>query len=548
MQRSSLTLALLLSALPFAGFAACSAAPDDNGFTSGNGSGGAGNGVGNGQGGGLLTVGVGGGGGGSTIIETCEQAEAAKSYIGCDFWPTVVANNVWSIFDYAVVVANAGDEQADVTVTRGGNTVAQDTVPANGLKTIYLPWVPELKGPDADECGSATPLSSTVKLANGAYHLVTSRPVTVYQFSALEYGPQGGPPGKNWSACPSYNCFFPMDCFSYSNDASLLLPSTALTGNYRVTGLPGWSGASISAYIAITGTQNTTNVTVSLTGAGVIQGGSGIPSANGGGQVTFTLQAGEVAEILGTPDSDLSGSLVQADKPVQVIFGLPCVNIPESATACDHIEESVFPAETLGRRYFVNMPSGPEGSPVGQVVRIYGNVDNTALTYPAGTPPGAPATINAGQVVDLGPVSQNFEIAGDKEFAVGMFQMGASAVGGASGRGDPAQSLATAVEQYRTKYVFLAPMDYEVNYVDVVMPLDATISIDGMPVAGAPTPIGSGFGVAHVQLGPGNQGQHVLEATAPVGIQVLGYGSYTSYQYPGGSDLNVIAPPPGQVE
>src|ERR1700736_3592530 len=37
---------------------------------------------------------------------SCEGAAVAKSYIGCDYWPTVVANNVWSTFDYAVVVAN----------------------------------------------------------------------------------------------------------------------------------------------------------------------------------------------------------------------------------------------------------------------------------------------------------------------------------------------------------------------------------------------------------------------------------------------------------
>jgi hypothetical protein len=36
---------------------------------------------------------------------TCAQAAMQRSYVGCDYWPTVVANTVWSIFDYAVVVA-----------------------------------------------------------------------------------------------------------------------------------------------------------------------------------------------------------------------------------------------------------------------------------------------------------------------------------------------------------------------------------------------------------------------------------------------------------
>jgi hypothetical protein len=488
-----------------------------------------------------------GGGGPTGDIKTCEQAAQAKSYIGCDFWPTVVQNNVWSIFDYAVVVANAGDQLATVTVERNGAGVASATIAPDQLAKLYLPWVPELKGPDFDECTAVLPPSGTVRVNGGAYHLVSDRPVTVYQFNALEYGPAGGPPGKDWSQCPASACG--LECFSYSNDASLLLPSTAMTGNYRVAGLPGWPIAAMSPYIAITGTAAGTNVKVKTAANAQIQGGGGLQAIGGGQEVTFTLGAGDVVEMLGTPDSDLSGSLVQADKPVQVIFGVPCIFIPQDAPACDHIEESVFPAETLGKHYFVTVPTGPAGQPVQHVVRIFGNVDGTTLSYPGGGPLGAPGSLSAGQVVDLGLVSQDFEIVGDHEFSVATFQVGASIVdpiGGLEQRGDPAQSFATTVEQFRVKYVFLAPSDYPVNFVDVVMPVDASVSIDGQPVSATVTPISSGFGVARVQLGPGQNGAHVLESSAPVGIQVLGYGSFTSYQYPGGSDLKAIAPPPPQ--
>ena len=51
---------------------------------------------------------------------TCDEAATRHTYVGCDYWPTVVANNVWSVFDYAVVVANAGDQHADVHVTGNG--------------------------------------------------------------------------------------------------------------------------------------------------------------------------------------------------------------------------------------------------------------------------------------------------------------------------------------------------------------------------------------------------------------------------------------------
>jgi hypothetical protein len=218
--------------------------------------------------------------------------------------------------------------------------------------------------------------------------------------------------------------------------------------------------------------------------------------------------------------------------------------------ACDHLEQSVFPAETLGKHYFVAPPTSPHGAVIGHVVRLVGNVDGTSLAYPSGgSPKGAPSTLNAGQVVDLGIVSSAFEIAGDHEFAVATFMLGGSLAdpGADQGEqlGDPSQSNAIAVEQYRTKYVFLAPTGYLESYVDITAPMNTGLVLDGTPLCASPTPIGSsGYGVSRVLLGPGNDGAHVMTSTAPVGIQVIGYGLYTSYQYPGGLNLAVIAPPP----
>src|SRR5262245_982694 len=59
---------------------------------------------------------------GSPTLATCADATAAKSYVGCDYWPTITGNNVWSIFDYAVVVANASGQQANITITGPNGT------------------------------------------------------------------------------------------------------------------------------------------------------------------------------------------------------------------------------------------------------------------------------------------------------------------------------------------------------------------------------------------------------------------------------------------
>ncbi|HEX7664996.1 MAG TPA: hypothetical protein VF407_10805, partial [Polyangiaceae bacterium] len=96
---------------------------------------------------------------------------------------------------------------------------------------------------------------------------------------------------------------------------------------------------------------------------------------------------------------------------------------------------------------------------------------------------------------------------------------------------------------------FLAPNDYDESYADIVGPSDAAPVVDGTAVTAAFTAIsGSTFGVWRVKLGTGPKGDgaHTLTSTQPVGLQVVGYGDYTSYQYPGGLNLNLItaAPPP----
>lgn len=494
---------------------------------------------------------------------TCAEAAASKSYVGCDYWPTVLANNVWSIFDYAVVVANAGTATAQVTVTGPGGVNQTQTVQAGALTKFFLPWVKELKGADSDSCGSSVPITTSTLATGAAYHLVSTVPVIVTQFNALEYQGAGGPPGKSWASCPGNATCTDMNnpnygqtigCYSFTNDSSLLLPSTALTGNARVIAYPGetetggtMSTPIMASTLTITGVTASTHVKVLLSKTADLVAGPGVPATPAGGELDLTLNAGDVAQLVTDLGDtyDLSGTLVQADQPVQVISGAPCDQVPESAPACDHLEQSVFPAETLGKQYFVTVPTAPTGIPLGHVVRMVGNVDGTTLTYAPSNPGQCPATLDAGQVVDCGVVSNDFEVTGSSEFVVASFQLGGSLVDPAGGLGDPSQSLFASVEQYRVKYVFLAPEDYSENWMDVVMPQDAQLWLDGTMITPAsPSPIAAGYQVARLGLMAGNGGAHTLLASKPVGVQVLGYGEYTSYQYPGGLNLALIAPPP----
>jgi len=532
----------------------------------------------NGSGGSGSTINVGAnggdtGGGDTDNPATCAEAADNRTYVGCEFWPTVNYNPVYTDFDFAVVLANGGGTEATIEVTGPGGFSASDTVPAGGLTTVILPWVAELKGPEFSRVNTSTGRATASVLAPAsAYRVTSSVPVTAWQFNPLQY--------KKPIAEVSGGCgtqFGTMDCYSASNDASLLLPTTAMTQAYRVFtraglfgGSPGQAYTSATSGVAITATADATTVTVQLSptcAAGVFSGtgsclaaGTGVTAAVAGDIVDFTLDAGDVLQLLGEQaagdslvHADLSGTVINSTLPVQVIGFNPISNVPDVPNA-DHLEETVLPAEVLGTEYVVVPPTSPSGVVKGgHMVRIYGNVDGTMLTYDT-KPTGAPDTIDAGDVVEFGPSLDMFKVTGSASFAVGSFMLGGQLQGDGvcpdfPCSGDPSFSMMVTPQQFRKQYTFLAPVDYDKNYADVLVPDGATVTLDGAPLTGAPTAIGAtGWSVVREPLGPGEGGAHRLESDQPIGLQVMGFGHASSYYYPGGLRLELIAPPPTIVK
>ena len=511
------------------------------------------------------STGGGSNGGDDDNPATCAQAEASKSYIGCEFWPTITYNPVYTDFDFAVVLANGGATDATVTVTGNGQNISE-TVPAGGLKAIILPWVMELKGGEfsrANTSGSR-PTASVLKVG-GAYRVASDVPVTAWQFNPLQYKKPIAAITGGGGLCGTQ--FGTADCYSASNDASLLIPTSAMTNSYRVftrSEIQSVNGGfnSASGGMAITATKDGTSVQVQLgpnckTGMAdnCIAAGTGVAAADASAVVTYTMNAGDVLELLGKPGAfeddphaDVSGSIVVSDKPVQVIGFNPISNIPNSTVAnADHIEELVLPAEVLGKSYIVAAPTSPSGAAKGgHIVRFFGNVDGTTLTYDT-KPAGAPDTLAAGQVVEIGPLLTPFMVTGTQPFEVGSFMQGGQAQGSGACpnfpcSGDPAFSVEVTPEQFRKQYTFLAPSDYDVNFADVLIPDGAVVTIDGAPLTGTNEPVTAGWTLQRVPL-TGGDGSHRLVSDKPVGLQVMGFGHATSYYYPGGLNLKLISPP-----
>jgi hypothetical protein len=469
----------------------------------------------------------------------CAETWTAASYIGCDYYPTVTLNPVWSGFDFAVAIGNASDAPAEVLVTRGSATVSTESVNQGGVRIVKLPWVPELKGGDVNACQNPPDPGSTRVVAQGAYRLRSNVPVTVYQFSPLAYEISPVP-----AACPvGTQCPGGLDpaCKSFSNDASLLFPVNALTGNY--TGLSWPSGSQRAGFLAVTATEDDTDVTV--IGRGAFAAGAGVDAAGNG---LVKLARGDVLELIAdhavpskTYGADLSGTLIRASHPVQVIGGHSCANIPTAAAGyCDHLEQALFPVEVLGKDYLVTYPAAV-ASESPHVIRVAAVLADTTITF---DPPIAPpATLGPDDpILQIDGVTKDVLIHADKAILVAQYMQGSTSV--PSNTGDPSMSLAIPSAQFRPNYIFVAPLTYDANFVNVIAPKGTAVSVDGKALASSQfVSIGSSdFAVARHPLDGGDV--HKIAASASVGIVVYGYGKDTSYMYPGGLDLKRITPPP----
>ena len=451
-------------------------------------------------------------------VGACAPKSLGTSYIGCDYYPTVTANIVAANFNFAVTVANTTDNNAKIVIEKNGQVVKNDMVGPQSVKAITLPWDLTLK--------SVQNPPASINVKGGAYRLRSDQPVTVYQYNPLEYQLNGGN--------------------SFTNDASLLLPVNVWSGDYFVVARNTWDavnfGTRISGFYAVTASENGTTVTLSPSETGkLVKAGGGV-QADGTGMIM--LNRGDVlevfsAEVPGNPSTaDVTGTRVKADKPIQVIGGHICSFVPFDVGYCDHLEESMFPYETLAKKYIVTPPLIPTGGnvPKNQMVRIVATEDDTNLTYDP--PQGAPANIaKAGQYIEILQTKADFEVTSDKKIIIAQTMLGQDAGGNS---GDPAMALSVATEQFRKTYLFHAPINYETNYVNIVAPMAAKVTLDAVAVGGFAAIGATGFGVARVKLGNNIDGNHDVKSDLPVGISVYGYGQYTSYWYPGGLDLETL--------
>lgn len=510
-----------------------------------------------------------------SCVDLCEEAKNNQSYIGCEYLAHELFN-LYHIEDqqndspYALVVANT----LPLTSAKISLTHARDNTPAQLLRkktldpgqtysfaektTVYssiLQGGARVQTLDGDATNiEIPPLSVAVLLVEtksglpDALSLKSTQPVVAYQFSP-------------------YCCNF-----TATNDASLLLPTSTLQREYRILSYPTWNNTGITEndvhpYIYIIATENNTSVQINSP-IGLEQGSRLLAPETSDIKTnwTFTLQRGETKIMSAAQAGDFSGALVTATAPISVFTGHPCTFVPFNQWACDHLEEQVLPATTLGKRYllqsFKRRNDNSEIQPGEQIYwRIVAHTDATIDFSPKFSkigiqPPSTPYTqdcaklldgdqlkLKAGEACEFGTRAP-LAIESTGELIVGGVLSGHESTGVKGyGRqsGDPALFLAPPVEQFRKDYTFVTPPTFKKTYAAIVVPEDIQVALNNKQISTSRQLErikvqldGQIWRMYSVELQPG---VHTLQAQDAFGLVVYAYDDYVSYAFPGGLDL-----------
>ena len=255
----------------------------------------------------------------------------------------------------------------------------------------------------------------------------------------------------------------------YTTDMSYLLDVPALGTSHRVmTWGYGYGYVQMSLTAVEDGTVATITPAKSFT-SGQVAGKAFDITLNKGQSVYYTANAG----------NDLTGTLVQSNKPLAVFGGFQCSNVPSGVAYCDHLFSQIPPIQHWASEYIV--PETARTGSAGNLVRILAHTDDTQVAING----AAPITLNAGQIHEI-ETARDLRISASQPILVGQYLKGRLAVG----TGDPAFSFIAGIRQTLRDYVFTAPVNlakYDENFLNIAVPTKAlgSLKLNGAAVAAA---------------------------------------------------------------
>jgi hypothetical protein len=243
---------------------------------------------------------------------------------------------------------------------------------------------------------------------------------------------------------------------------------------------------------------------------------------------------------------DVSGTVIEASKPIWVVGGSRCSRVPVRAFPvqgyCDPLQEVLIPLELWGKEYIA--PHPPIRGAEQHFWRIYaGGREGVTLTSeppvftsdncpPPNTFEDGSCTLPArGAWIEVAVANgTSFHVSGDKPFLpVGYLQSRRQTSPVAEPEetstlwGDPAMYQLVPIAQFIERYVIQTAVGYPHHYAQLIRPVGGPNVVIDTDVVGswAWVPVGDGtYEVATVEI---LEGTHTIHSSAPFGVLQVGF-------------------------
>lgn len=317
-----------------------------------------------------------------------------------------------------------------------------------------------------------------------------------------------------------------------TTDTYLAHPVNVLGSSYRAMGYA-WLQNDLLSQVAIIATEDGTRVTITPSA----RTQKGKPA---GRPFDIKLDRGDVYQIIPKYDpstkSDLTGTMIEADRPIAVFSGHNCAYVPDPRVkACNLLVEQLPALRSWGRQFFVGTLAGRSSS----VIRVLAAEDST-LVFENNR---LVAVLMAGEFYENKNQTQHTMVTSSRPVLVAQFSKGFD---NGDDVGDPMMIIVAPTEQFLAGYRFATPVRGSWHhYINLIVPTRSLdlLRLDGVPIdRDSFHPFGlSLYSIAQVEV---SYGTHVITGPEPFGLYSYGFGyddaAYDAYGNGGGQSMEQV--------
>ena len=428
---------------------------------------------------------------------TCSQNSVdnlcRRSTEGTDFWFGFMENRNLSTFYVEITITSAEATSFTISIGNSEELYGTYSVNANSSCTIRISdWE------RVEATGSET-------IQDRGIHLESENPVNVY---ALNYDDN-------------------------SADVAIIYPTESLGEEYfAMCYTPDVSNGNKNSEFLVVASENETKVEITPTKVTD-------QKQKAGTTFQITLNKGEVYQVQSentanaTGQGDLTGSHIEADKPIAFFSGVLSTRIPSGVCCYDHLYEQIPAIQSWGREYYTVPLKGRQKDRF----RIMAAKDNTVVEMSG----ESSVTLNSGEFVEK-EWSSPTQIYSNKQILVAQFSQSRDVD---NANGDPFMIILSSTAQSRTDVTFEAYTSSNIisYYINIVALTNETsqIELDGSTI-GTQFNVYSGdaeYSYAQIKT---TAGTHHLSSSGDDGFlaYVYGFGNHESYGYGVGFNLDLI--------